>query len=52
MGLVFGLNGVHFAGKRPGIISCFPAKYLSGHAQVIGRIPLNAGAAQVDEPAG
>lgn len=52
MSLVFALDGVDLAGKRPRITGRFPAQDLSGHAQVIGRVSLHPGSAQVDEPAG
>jgi hypothetical protein len=35
------LDGVDLAGQRPPITGCFPAQYLSGHAEMIGWIPLH-----------
>ena len=44
------LDGVDLARQPPRITRCFPAQYLSGHAQVIGWVPLHPGSARVDEP--
>jgi len=51
-GLVLLLDGVDLAGQHPRIVRCLPAQYLSGHAQVIGWIPLHPGSVRVDEPVG
>jgi hypothetical protein len=51
-GLLFLLDGVDLARQRPRSTGDLLAQDLSGHAQVIRRVPLHPGSAQVDEHVG
>jgi len=51
-GLVFLLDGVDLARQRPRSTGDLLARDLSGHAQVIGLVPLHPGSAQVGERVG
>jgi hypothetical protein len=49
LSLVFLLDGVDLSRQRPRSTKGLLAQDLSGHAEVIGRVPLHSGSAWADE---